>query len=130
MSGPTLVRTGLAFVGVGIVSAIVDAGVFSLAYALGLRPAALASACGFLAAFAVNYSGNRAIVFRVRHSGRALRRYVVLVVVNLALTTGIVAALVRIGSEPHLAKLVSMVVVAAVNFVAMRAWVFRTPEPA
>lgn len=129
MSGQTAVRTGIAFVGVGIASAIVDAGTFSLAYAAGLRPAALASACGFLAAFVVNYSGNRAIVFRARHSGLALRRYIALVVVNLALTTGVVAGLAHLGTEPHLAKLVSMILVATLNFFAMRAWVFRESSP-
>ncbi len=118
-------RRIVAFAGVGAVSALVDAGVFSLVYALGLRPAWLASACGFAAAFAVNYSGNRSLVFRARHSAGALRRYVVLVGANLALSSGLVAGLVAIHVEAHIAKFASMVVIAALNYVVMRSWVFR-----
>jgi putative flippase GtrA len=120
-------RAPLAFVGVGLLSAAVDAGTFSLAFALGVV-APVASALGFVAAFGVNYSGNRVLVFQVRHSGTALRRYVVLVTVNLLLTTGLVAGLVATGLEAHVAKGISMVVIACFNFVAMRSWVFRS-EP-
>lgn len=120
-------RRPATFVGVGLLSAAVDAGVFSALFALGVPPA-LASAGGFCTAFWVNYSGNRVLVFRAKRSKRALRRYVLLVLVNLALTTGIVGALSGAGLEPHLAKGISMVLIAAFNYVAMRRWVF--PDPA
>lgn len=122
-------RRPIAFLGVGLASAAVDAGVFAAAFALG-APAALASAVGFGAAFGVNYVGNRAVVFRVRHSTAALTRYLLLVGFNLLLSTGIVGALVVAGVQPHLSKLTSMVVIAGLNYWVMRRWVFRAPQPA
>ena len=125
MSRLAAARGPLTFVGVGLVSAAIDAGVFTLAYALGAA-AWLASAMGFVSAFAVNYSGNRVLVFRARHTAQALRRYVMLVAGNLLLTTALVAGLVGLDVEAHVSKGISMVVIAALNFVAMRSWVFRS----
>ncbi|MCB2174989.1 MAG: GtrA family protein [Actinomycetales bacterium] len=121
------VRRPLAFLGVGAASALVDGGTFSVVYALG-APAAASSAVGFLLAFAVNYSGNRLVVFRVRHQHSMLVRYLVLVAVNLLLATATVAVLVGAGLEAHLAKFASMVLIAGLNYVAMATWVFRAPD--
>jgi putative flippase GtrA len=122
------IRRWVTFLGVGAASAAVDAGVFSVLFALGLV-APLASALGFLSAFAVNYSGNRALVFRVVHHKRMLVRYVVLVAMNLVLSTSIVAGLVAARVEGHLAKLISMAVIALVNYWLMSRWVFGgTPD--
>ena len=118
-------RAPLTFVGVGLLSAVIDASVFSLAYALGVA-APVASALGFVTAFGVNYSGNRRLVFRVRGSRTALGRYCVLVAANLLVTTGLVAGLVQLGTEAHVAKGISIVVAACLNFLALRNWVFRT----
>lgn len=124
MSRVGAARAPLTFLGVGLLSAAIDAGVFSIAYALGVA-APVASALGFVAAFGVNYSGNRRLVFRAQHSRAALWRYCILVAANLLVTTGLVAGLVQLGIEAHVAKGISMVVAASVNFVALRGWVFR-----
>lgn len=122
-----LLRRGyrfVSFLGVGALSAAVDASVFAGAFAAGLAAPA-ASACGFVCAFVINYSGNRLLVFRVRRSAAALRRYVVLVVANLAVTTALVAGLVHVGTNAYVAKGISMALIACLNFVVMRGWVFR-----
>jgi putative flippase GtrA len=120
-------RQLLTFGLIGGLSAAIDAGVFWLLTSLGMWPA-LATVISFLSAFLVNYPGNAKVVFRARHSSRTLRRYVILVVFNLGLSTGVVELLVLANVIPIVAKLVSIVIVAIVNFTAMRNWVFRPPK--
>lgn len=121
------VHQGLAFLAVGVASAVVDAGVFWVLISVGMWPV-LASALSFSSAFVINYRGNRDLVFRAKASPGALWRYTALVVVNLGLSAGGVA----IGTEvlrwdPLWAKIGSMVLIALVNFVVMRTWVFKRP---
>jgi putative flippase GtrA len=113
----------VAFLAVGLASAAIDAGVFLALHSLGMPPAA-ASAAGFLSAFAVNYRGNRDLVFDFGRAPGALSRYAILVAINLGLSSAGVWLLVGSGLLPWAAKLTTMVMVAAINFVTMRLWVF------
>ena len=113
----------LAFLAVGLISAAIDGGVFLALQSSGIPPAA-ASATGFISAFVLNYRGNRDLVFDAGQVPGALPRYVVLVVVNLGLSTAGVWLLVGAGLAPWAAKLTTMVMVAAINFLALRRWVF------
>ena len=113
-----------AFLLVGGLSAAIDAGVFLVLVAMGVDPV-VATVVSFLSAFIINYGGNRSIVFRAKHTPGAFWRYVALVVLNLGLSAGIVALGILLGLVPVVAKAVSMVIIAALNFVAMRNWVFR-----
>lgn len=113
----------LAFLVVGLVSAAIDGGVFVVLHSMGMPPAA-ASAAGFVSAFAVNYRGNRDLVFDFGRSQGALSRYAVLVAVNLGLSSAGVWLLVGGGLMPWAAKATTMVTIAAINFVSMRLWVF------
>jgi putative flippase GtrA len=120
-------RERLSFLIVGGLSAAVDGGMFLLLSYLGVPPV-LASALGFLSAFAVNYGGNRRLVFRSKGNS-SLWRYVVLVIVNLGMSGALVAMGMAVGLHPIVAKAVSIVVVAVVNYFAMRMWVFRDRSP-
>lgn len=113
---------------VGGASAVIDLGLFWLLTTVGVIPG-VASAISFLSAFAVNYQGNKSIVFRATHSPGALWRYIALVLVNLGLSTGGVTLGVAIGLLPIIAKIITMVIVAIVNFITMRLWVFRHRPP-
>jgi putative flippase GtrA len=113
----------LAFLAIGLTSAAIDGGVFLVLHHLGVPPAA-ASAVSFLSAFLVNYRGNRDFVFKAGQASGALPRYVVLVAVNLGLSSAGVWLLVGGGLQPWAAKLTTMVMIAVMNFVAMRLWVF------
>ncbi|WP_309615957.1 GtrA family protein [Salinibacterium sp.] len=104
-------------------SASVDAGVFLLLTTIGVMPV-VASAFSFISAFVINYSGNRRVVFRASGKGH-FWRYIALVIVNLGLSVALVALGVAIGLTPIVAKVVSIAVVAAFNYLAMRQWVFR-----
>ncbi|MDR2372495.1 MAG: GtrA family protein [Bifidobacteriaceae bacterium] len=111
---------------VGAASAAVDFGVFMALTWVGLVEWA-ATAISFLTAFAVNYRGNRDLVFRAGAVPGAIGRYVVLVACNWVGSTALVAALAWSGLPGWAAKLISMALVAAVNFVALRNWVFKRP---
>jgi putative flippase GtrA len=113
----------IAFLIVGGLSAAIDAGVFVLLTWLNVPPV-LASSISFLSAFVVNFKGNQQMVFRVRANRWQLFRYIALVLVNLGLSAGLVALGVAVGLNPIVAKAISMVLIAAFNYVAMRWWVF------
>lgn len=126
MKLPTLpgrLHQPLAFLAIGLTSAAIDGGVFLALHSMGIPPAA-ASAAGFISAFAVNYRGNRDLVFVAGRTHGALPRYGLLVAVNLGLSTAGVWILVSAGLVPWAAKLTTMVTIAAMNFVVMRRWVF------
>ena len=120
----------VTFLAVGLTSAAIDGGVFLILQRMGLPPAP-ASAASFLSAFAVNYRGNRDLVFDFGPAPGALRRYAVLVAVNLGLSSGGVWLLVGAGLAPWAAKVTTIAAIAAINFVAMRLWVFpaRATDP-
>lgn len=118
-------RQGLTFLAVGGASALVDAGVFWVLITIGMWPVA-ASALSFCSAFVINYRGNRDLVFRAKTSNGALARYTILVIANLGLSAGGVALGTDVlALDPLVAKIVTMILVALVNFVVMRLWVFR-----
>jgi putative flippase GtrA len=118
----------IGFATVGVLSAAIDAGVFWVLVQFGMF-AVIASAISFLSAFVVNYRGNRDVVFRAQRTPAVLYRYIALVAFNLLLSTGGVALALAAGLTPIGAKVLTMVVIAVFNFVAMRLWVFRTRKP-
>jgi putative flippase GtrA len=117
-------RSVALFLVVGAASAGVDFGIFWVLNRIGWLPW-VASAISFSCAFAVNYLGNRDLVFRAGRVPGALIRYCILVAFNLATSTATVASLTCLGMNPAWAKLTSMVLVAGINFVALRLWVFH-----
>ena len=88
---------------------------------------ATATTAGYLASLVVNYSLNHAWVFGAEgQHGRRLVRYGSLVVVNYALTLGVVTGLVALGAEYLVAKAVVVVICAVMNFALFRSWVFAS----
>ncbi|MDR2454110.1 MAG: GtrA family protein [Bifidobacteriaceae bacterium] len=125
---PARLPSVVAFALVGGASAAVDLGLFLVLERAGL-PAWAASAASFLAAFAVNYRGNRDLVFKAGAVAGALRRYVALVAFNWIASTGLVAGLAGLGAPGWAAKAVAMAAVAVFNYLALRGWVFRRGRP-
>ncbi|MDR0990429.1 MAG: GtrA family protein [Propionibacteriaceae bacterium] len=121
----TLVKFGA----VGVASAAIDFGVFYLlAEVIGWVPW-LATTISFLCAFGVNYRGNRDIVFKAGKVPGAIFRYIILVIVNWILSALTVTAGVALGLPAVAAKIISMILVAVINFVVQRLWVFRVKQP-
>jgi len=121
-------RQFAAFLAVGVASAVVDGGTFLFLHHLGLV-AWLANTIGYALSFGVNYQGNRRIVFKAGALPGAPLRYGLLVGFNWLVSTGLVHLGLLAGLAPWLAKGLSMAVVALVNFVALRQWVFKARQP-
>jgi putative flippase GtrA len=115
----------LRFALVGGVSLAADAGSLFLFHGVLHIWLALATAMAYGVAFVVNFGLNRAWVFKTNGSMAAqLRRYVALVMANLAVTVLAVQGLV-LATMPYMeAKLAVAVVLAIVNFFVSRRWIF------
>lgn len=115
----------LRFTLVGGVSLAADAGSLFLFHGVLHIWLAPATAMAYGVAFVVNFGLNRVWVFKANGSmATQLRRYVALVVANLAVTVLAVQALVW-ATMPYLeAKLATAVVLAVVNFFVSRRWIF------
>lgn len=119
------------FLVVGGISVVVDVGLLALLHG-GLGVALIAAT---VAAFAlsslVNFGLNRAWTFAGSRGGQPrsqLVRFYLLVVLDLGLTVGIVAGLTAAGMFYVAAKLVATAVVAALNYLSYRFWVFAVPD--
>ena len=122
-------RQIVTFLIVGGASSVVDFGIFFILSTFAHFPPWLASAISFLCAFVVNYRGNRDLVFKAGRVPGALPRYVLLVAANWVISTGLVAGFVAAGLPGWGAKIISMVVVATINYLVLRAFVFKGPVP-
>ena len=126
MREPRLSGTLVRYVGVGLLSLIVDAGALWLLYDGADVALWLATSAGFWLSFAVNFLANRYFTFGARtNGGRQLVRYAVLVGLNYLSNLGIVAGLVALGLAAVPAKVIAVAVLSVVNFIAYRQWVFR-----
>ena len=120
---PTVVR----YVGVGLLSLLVDAGTLWLLYNVAGRPLWLATTAGFWLSFVVNFAANKYFTFGVRTDGkRQLLRYAVLVLLNYAANLALVTGLVGLGLPAVVAKVIAVGLITGANFVAYRQWVFRS----
>ena len=130
-------RQIFTFLCVGGASSLIDFGVFYLLSTFLHVIPWVASAISFLCAFAVNYRGNRDLVFKAGKVSGALPRYIVLVGFNWVVSTGVVAGLTAAKLPDWGAKIISMALVVVINFFALKFIVFRSssrsknqePEP-
>jgi putative flippase GtrA len=114
------------YIGVGVLSLVVDAGTLWLLYDVAGRPLWLSTSAGFWLSFAVNFAANKYFTFGVRTDGtRQLLRYGVLVALNYLANLGIVTGLVALGLPAVAAKVVAVGLLTGLNFLAYRHWVFR-----
>ena len=121
---------GIRFLAVGGLSAACDLGMLALLHGVFDVVLAVATACAFCSAFAVNFTLSRQWTFPAGRSGSTtsqLTRYAILVVANLGLTVLIVTGLATAGLNYLVAKAITTAVVALGNFFAYRHWVFSTP---
>jgi putative flippase GtrA len=125
-SSPRISGTFVRYVGVGVLSLVVDAGTLWLLYDVVGRPLWLATTAGFWLSFAVNFGANKYLTFAVRTDGRRqLVRYALLVAMNYLANLGIVTGLVGLGLAAVVAKVIAVGLLTCINFVAYRQWVFR-----
>ncbi|ASJ62920.1 GtrA family protein [Sinorhizobium meliloti] len=81
----------------------------------------LSYSCGIL----VSYGLNRSWTFRARHSHIQALKFILGTLTSLAISTCLVALMANL-SAPPLAKIASVPVVFAWNYLVARLWVFRS----
>jgi putative flippase GtrA len=118
--------TAVRYLGVGLLSLLVDAGTLWLMYNVAHQPLWLATTAGFWLSFAVNFYANKYFTFSAPANGRGqLVRYAVLVAANYVCNLAVVTGLVALGAPAVVAKVIAVAVLSIVNFFAYRQWVFR-----
>lgn len=128
MSRPTLpVRQFAVYVGVGVLSAVVDIGTMSLLLHAG-SDHRIAVTAGFLIGLVFNYLCHERITFQALRSRGTILRFGVLVLVNYALTLLCVQLSLAWLDSVLIGKLVSLPIVAVNGFLWGRYWVFRRPS--
>lgn len=114
------------FLIIGALSFAVDAGTLFVIHGVLKAWLPLATTIAFAIAFMVNFSLNRLWAFGSTAAvGRQAARYGALTGLNLMLTVALVSGLSAAGVHYLLAKVISAAVIAALNYFAYRAWVFR-----
>ncbi|MCZ4093956.1 GtrA family protein [Sinorhizobium psoraleae] len=114
----------LRFATVGAVTTTLDFVLFTGLFAVGAAPGQaniLSYSCGIL----VSYMLNRSWTFRARHSQVQALKFVLGTLTGLVISTCLVALLARL-IPPPLAKILSVPVVFAWNYLVALLWVFRT----
>ncbi len=118
----------LRFVAAGLLIAAADAALFMLLWQHGV-PRGPANAAAMAAGFALGLLLHRRFTFRVERAidWTMVRNYALAFAFNLALGTAALIAAMTLGLPALAAKLLSMAIVVASNFVLSRRFVF-TPS--
>jgi putative flippase GtrA len=120
-----LAHTMTRFVVVGMATVVVDFTALYIAHGIIGLAILPATAVAFATAIPVNFMGQRSWVFNsLDKPYHRLGRYLAMLAVNAAMTLAIVTGLTAAGAYYLLAKMIAVVVVACVNYVAYRTWVF------
>jgi putative flippase GtrA len=119
-------RGPVGYLVVGGASYLVDVGLLVLLHHAAGAPLWLATTVGYWCSVVVNFTGNRLVLGRAGAPvGRSAVRYGVLLALNYGVTVLTVAGLAAAGVEPVVAKTGCVVVLAVVNYLVYRRWVFR-----
>jgi putative flippase GtrA len=114
------------FLAVGVASFAVDLGALFAAHGILQIWLPLATTLAYATAFTVNFSLNRIWAFGSTAPMRPqVTRYILLTCVNFMTTIVIVTGLAAAGLEYLLAKTAAATLIAILNYVAYRMWVFR-----
>ncbi|QRM56097.1 GtrA family protein [Sinorhizobium sp. BG8] len=116
--------TLMRFAVVGAITTTLDFVLFNALVLVGAIPA-LANIFSYSCGIAVSYALNRAWTFRARRSNVQALKFVLSTLTGLLISTCLVATLV-IVMPPPIAKILSVPVVFAWNYLSARLWVFRT----
>lgn len=118
-----LQRQLLVYVGVGLLTAVLDVGTLQGLLLLGWSTTA-AVTIAFLLALAFNYVCHQRYTFAAVHSLPVLLRFLALVGFNYLLTLGCVWLGERLLASVLIGKLVSMPLVTLTGFLLGKYWVF------
>jgi putative flippase GtrA len=119
-------RQFLVYIGVGVLTALVDIGTMQTLLWLSVDHR-IAVTFGFLAGLSVNYLCHERFTFKARHtrSTAMLLRYSAVVLMNYLITMACVQLSVLLLNDVLIGKLVSLPLAAVNGFLWGRYWVFR-----
>jgi putative flippase GtrA len=117
-------RQFLIYVGVGVLSAIVDIGSMQALLWLAFDHR-IAVTVGFAVGLVFNYLCHERFTFRAKRSTATFVRFAVLVLMNYGLTLLCVQLGVALLDSVLAGKLVSLPIIAANGFLWGRYWIFR-----
>ena len=123
---PSTSRSLPRFLIIGVLSFIVDAGTLFLTHGVLKIWLPLATTLAYGLSFVVNFGLNRRWAFGSTGAltGQAAR-YIALVGVNFLITLAMVNGIAALGVSYLLAKVLATAVIAGVNYLAYRNWIFR-----
>jgi putative flippase GtrA len=123
---PSTARSLPRFLIIGVLSFVVDAGTLFIAHGLLKVWLPLATTLAYGLSFVVNFGLNRRWAFGSTAAvNRQAARYMALVGVNFVITLLIVNGIAALGVSYLLAKVMATAVIAGINYLAYRNWVFR-----
>jgi len=120
-------RQFLVYVGIGILSAIVDIGCMQALLLAGWHHGVAVTA-GFAVGLVFNYFCHQRITFKAMHTTGAVLRFSLLVLMNYVLTLGCVQLSLLLVDSVLAGKLASLPLVAVNGFLWGRYWIFRRQE--
>ncbi len=112
------------FVAVGVGCALVDIGLMKLLIWVGFYYL-IATTFGFAVGLVMNFLLHTHVTFKKKYSHGTLARFMIVVLINYALTLSMVFLLQILLNMPTLGKLISLPMVAANGFLLSKKWVFR-----
>lgn len=122
--------TARRFLTVGAITTLLDYAIFSALIEQAQWPVAAANATSYSAGIVLSLALHRRWTFRrliqPNHAGRDAAKFIAWNMAALVLST----ALVQLGTKilsPEIAKLGSIAIMAALNFLVARFWVFSPP---
>lgn len=114
------------FLIIGVLSFAVDVGTLFVAHGLLRIWLPLATTLAYAVAFTINFSLNRFWAFGSTAAvGNQVARYLLLTGVNYVVTVAAVTGLAAAGLHYLVAKVIAAAVIAVVNYLVYRHWVFR-----
>jgi len=119
-----MTRQFLVYVGVGVLSALVDIGTMQLLLMLG-SDYRIAVSAGFGIGLVFNYLCHERFTFRARRSAGTIARFALLVLMNYGLTLLCVEVSLRLFDSVLAGKIASLPLVAVNGFLWGRYWIFR-----
>lgn len=114
----------ITYLGVGVLSAVVDIGTMEGLIFFGVHYGSAAS-LGFAVGLVFNYICHARVTFRAKSKMSTVFRFGILVLVNYLLTMICVVACQQWFDSALTGKLLSLPLVAANGFLAGKYWVFR-----
>ena len=117
-------RQVVVFLGVGLLSTVIDIGIMQVLLLSGVHYA-IAVSTGFILALVINYIGHSRLTFRAETSWGGVLSFLVVVLLNYLITLGCTSLSFHLSGVVLLGKLISLPIVAINGYLLSRYWVFK-----